>query len=107
MSERRAKVNGNKLYNAIVIALEGVAAKRLKFAELTAEVATVMGRQVADIEGAIKTQANNTTSKESKRNTFKMVVAKCGLVGGQGAPKDNTDWEAAEAKMAALLASLG
>jgi hypothetical protein len=103
MSNRRAKVNASKLANAIVTALDGVKAERLTYAELTAEVGKVMGREVADIEGAIKTQANNTTSSDAKRAFFKRIVEKCGLVGGQGAPKDNTDWAAAEAALAALL----
>lgn len=104
MSQRRAKVNAAKLFNAIVTALAGVKAERLTYAELTAEVATVMGREESDIIGAIKTQANNTSSPDAKRNVFKKIVEKCGLSGGQGAPRDNTDWAAAEAQLAALLA---
>lgn len=104
MSNRRQKVNASKLSTAIVTALEGVKANRLTYAELTAEVGKVMGREVADIEGAIKTQANNTSSPDAKRAFFKKIVEKCGLVGGQGAPKDSTDWAAASEALAALLA---
>lgn len=103
-NQRRAKVNASKLSTAIITALEGVKASRLTYAELTTEVANVMGREVADIEGAIKTQANNTSSPEAKRKFFKTIVEKCGLSGSQGAPRDNTDWAAADAALAALLA---
>lgn len=104
MSNRRQKVNAAKLFNAIIVALDGVKSGTVTFDSLTSEVATVMGREVADIEGAIKTQANNTSSPDAKRSVFKRIVEKCGLSGGQGAPRDTTDWDAAAKQLAALLA---
>ena len=104
MSQRRAKVNAAKLFNAIIVALDGVKSGAVTFETLTGEVATVMGREKSDIEGAIKTQANNTSSPDAKRAVFKKIVEKCGLSGGQGAPRDNTDWDAAAKQLEALLA---
>jgi hypothetical protein len=107
ISGRRAKVNAAKLEAAILTALHGVKRGNLTMAEVTGEVAKVMGRETADIEGAIRTQSNNTSSSPAKRDFFKTVASKVKFqtisVGGQGAPRDNTDYAAALSELESLL----
>ena len=106
---RRTKVNGDKLRNAILTALAGVKAGNLTLADVTTEVAAVMGRDVSDIEKAIIGQKNNTTSPEPKREFFAKVAAKVEfqtiVAGGQqGAPKaDPAVWAADVAELDSLL----
>ena len=106
---RRTKVNGDKLRVAILTALQGLKNGKLTAAEITTEVATVMGRDVSDIEKAIIGQKNNTTSPEPKREFFAKVAAKVEfqtiVAGGQqGAPKaDPKVWAADLAELDGLL----
>lgn len=106
----RTKINGDKLRTAIITALIGKKEGRLTAADITTEVANVLGFSVEAVEKSIITQKGNTTSPEDKRGFFVDIVNSGAIEfvtvrtgGSQGAPKaDNSVW----AKERELLADL-